>query len=83
VLGEMPNITIDLRETDFKTALKIMMAESGMGAFSELARKVGTKETTFRAAINNNAMRLVDFLKAAEAMGYTVVVKEGQQGSIR
>ncbi len=76
----MPQITIDLKETDSKTALKIMMAESGMASCSALARKVGKKETTFRSAINNNAIRLVDFLKAAEVMGYTVIVKEGQPG---
>jgi TPP-dependent trihydroxycyclohexane-1,2-dione (THcHDO) dehydratase len=79
VSGKMPRITIYLDETDFKTALKIMMAESGMASFSELARKVGTKETTFRSAINNNAIRLVDFIKAAEAMGYAVVIKDGRQ----
>lgn len=69
--------TIRLNETDIKTALKIMNAESGINSIAELAKKLDMNDTTLRSALNNGALRVVDFLKITELLGYTVdVVKK-------
>lgn len=67
---------IDLKETDLKTALKIMMAESGIDSWSELAKKIEMNPNTLRSAINNDAIRLKDFIKAADSMGFTIVLQQ-------
>ena len=66
---------IDLRDAGLKKALQVMMAESDVDTVADLARNLEIKETTFRSAINNNSMRLADFIKVAESMGYTLIVK--------
>ncbi|MDK8747562.1 hypothetical protein QP810_10030 [Streptococcus agalactiae] len=67
---------INLKETDIKKALRIMSSESGIDSLASLGRELGLKETTFRSSITNNSIRLKDFLKAAELMGYEVIVKK-------
>ena len=71
---------IDLQKTDLKTALKIMMAESGTNSLADLARNLNIKETTFRSAISNGSIRLLDFVEVAISMGYTVTVKDKSKG---
>lgn len=66
---------IVLNDTDLKRALKIMMAESDIDSMAALARKLSIKETTFRSAINNNSLRVVDLIKICELMGYEVIVR--------
>lgn len=34
------------------------------------------KETTLRSAVNNNAVRVADFIKVSEHMGYEIIVRE-------
>lgn len=71
----MANREIDLSTTDMKTALRIMMAESGVSGFAEVARALDMKETTLRSAVSRGALRLEDFRRVAEMLGYTVVVR--------
>jgi hypothetical protein len=71
----MSDRVIDLNKTSLKSALKIMMAEAGIDSLADVARKIDMKETTFRSAINNDALRLKDFLKAAKFLGYTVQIQ--------
>jgi predicted HTH domain antitoxin len=68
------NISINLNETEIKKALKIMMSEQGIDSMADIARALNIKETTFRSAISNNAIRLADFLKVAELLGYELIV---------
>ncbi|MBG9941765.1 helix-turn-helix domain-containing protein [Brevibacillus formosus] len=70
----MQKSVIDLSVTPVKTALRIMIAEASMGSMKELAERIGMKETTFRSAVNNGNIRLKDFLKVAQELGYSVVV---------
>ncbi|MGO4268264.1 helix-turn-helix domain-containing protein [Paenibacillus sp. TAF58] len=71
----MSNRVIDLSTTSVKSALKIMMAEKGIDSLADIARSLDVKETTFRSAINNESIRLTDFLKVAEYLGYTVIIQ--------
>lgn len=71
--------TIRLNDTDMKIALRIMIAESGVNSIAELAKKLEVNDTTLRSALNNGALRVADFLKITELLGYTVdVVKKGE-----
>lgn len=74
----MSSRVIDLSKTSLKAALKIMMAETGTDSLADIARNVDIKETTFRSAINNGSLRLNDFLKVAEFMGYTVIIQSSK-----
>lgn len=71
----MPKREIDLSTTDMKTALRIMMAEAGVSGFAEVARAMNMKETTLRSAVSREALRLEDFRRIAEMLGYTVVAR--------
>lgn len=67
---------IVLNEIDIKHAIKIMMAESNTESLAALARNIDVKETTFRSALNNNSLRVSDFTKISNLMGYEVIVRE-------
>lgn len=71
----MSNRNINLNKTDLRTTIRIMMAEAGTESMKEIAENLKINETTFRSSVNNDAMRLRDFLKVAESMGYEVIVR--------
>jgi DNA-directed RNA polymerase specialized sigma24 family protein len=68
--------TLVLNEMKLSQALRIMMAESNVQSFAEIARDLGMKETTFRSAISRDSIRLSDFLALADILGYEVMVKD-------
>ena len=65
---------IILSSTDLKTVLRVMMAESGTNSFATIARTLGIKESTFRSAIYTGSLRVEDFVRVAQSMGYKVMV---------
>ena len=67
---------IDLMDTDMKTALRIMMAETGTRSLADIARALDMKETTLRSAVAREALRLEDFKRLAAHLGYTVIVRK-------
>ena len=67
-----------INENDSKKALRVMLSESGLDSMAALGRELGYKETTFRSAVNNNAIRVKDFVKAADLMGFEVIIKKKQ-----
>lgn len=74
----MSNRLINLDNTPIKTAIRIMLAESDTRSLAAVARKLDLKETTLRSSINNNAIRLADFINIAKHLGYTVTVKSNE-----
>ncbi|MBC9783565.1 hypothetical protein H1S01_03435 [Heliobacterium chlorum] len=70
---------IVLGETDIKTTIRMMIAASGLTGLAELAREMGEKENTLRSAVNNGAIRLVDFQRAAEIMGFSVTIEQKEK----
>lgn len=70
---------IKLSNTEIDKVIKIMTAESGTKSLAALARELGIKETTFRSAIHNNSIRFVDFIDAAESMGFEVIAIKKEQ----
>jgi DNA-directed RNA polymerase specialized sigma24 family protein len=72
----MEKRTLVLNEMKLSHALRIMMAESNVQSFAEIARDLGMKETTFRSAISRDSIRLSDFLALADILGYQVIVKD-------
>jgi hypothetical protein len=68
-----------LEEKNIKQAVRIMMAEANVDTIASLARSLDVKETTLRSALNNNALRLKDFIKISDFMGYEVVIQKKEQ----
>lgn len=72
----MAEINLKLSEDEIKKAVLVMISESGVGSMASLGDKLGYKQTTFRSSITNNSIRLKDFIKAADIMGFEVIVKK-------
>lgn len=67
---------MNLSEYETKSVIQNMLRESGKESLASVAREIGLKETTFRSALNNDSIRIRDFLKVAELMGYEIIVKK-------
>lgn len=67
---------IDLNNTELKSAIRIMMAESNVSSFAQLAEKIDKKETTLRSAINNKSLKVTSLIEISQKMGYTVVIEK-------
>ncbi|PAD72862.1 hypothetical protein [Paenibacillus campinasensis] len=52
----------------------VMIADSGIKHRKALSEMAGIKPSTFHAAIKNESLRLVDFLRMAELLGYDVTI---------
>ena len=70
------NNYMNLSEYETKSVIQNMLRESGKESLASVAREIGLKETTFRSALNNDSIRIRDFLKVAELMGYEIIVKK-------
>ncbi len=70
-------IEIDMKDTDIKTAIRQMIAKSGVRSLASVARDMGINEATLRVAVNNGQIRVKDFLRIAELCGFQVVVRGG------
>jgi hypothetical protein len=68
--------SIDLNEIDLKLALRIMMSEAEVGTFKDLSKKIEMKETTFRSALGNDSLRLKDFQRIVDVLGYTMTLQK-------
>lgn len=71
---------INLSSHDAKTALRIMMAEQGVHSFAGIARALDVKETSLRSTITRGSIRLSDFMRIAEHLGYSVIVRGNTEG---
>jgi hypothetical protein len=74
----MEKFVLNLNEDDLKKSLRVMVSEAGLDSLAALGRELGYKETTFRSAVNNNSIRMKDFVKAADLMGFEVSVRKKQ-----
>ena len=74
-------IEIDLHSTDIAAAVRHMLAAAGIHSLAEVARQLGFKVTTLRAAVNTGQLRLKDFLHIAELCGFQVIVRNGDEKS--
>ncbi len=72
----MSELKMTLNDQELKRVLKVMLSGSSLSSLGELGKELGFKETTFRSAITNNSMRYRDFIQAAEAMGYDVIIQK-------
>lgn len=66
---------IVLNDVGIKRALKIMMAETDVNSFADLARLIDIKETTFRSALTKSSIRVEDFKRVAESLGYSLILR--------
>lgn len=73
---QMDEITIKLNEEELKKTLRIMISGSNLDSLAALGRELGYKETTFRTAVSKNSIRYHDFIRAADIMGYEVIVRK-------
>ncbi|TPG68683.1 hypothetical protein EEL31_09200 [Brevibacillus laterosporus] len=70
---------ISLLDTDTKSIIRILMAEKGYKSMKEISNAIGMKDTTFRSAIDNETIRLKDFIKAINSMGYELHITESDK----
>ena len=64
-----------LNEENLKRIIKVMMAESDVPSMALLAKKIGIKDTTFRSALNNNALRVKELIQLSDKLGYDITLK--------
>lgn len=69
-------MSLNLGENDIKKTLRVMVSESGLDSLAALGRELGYRETTFRSAVSNESIRLKDFVKAADLMGFEIIVRK-------
>lgn len=73
----MEKRTIILNQVeDIKKVIRIMMAESDINSMAELARNLDMKETTFRSAVSRGSLRISDFMKLSDMLGYEVILRD-------
>ncbi|MGG0793819.1 hypothetical protein ABE137_07410 [Brevibacillus laterosporus] len=70
---------INLSDSDIKGIIRILMAEKGYKSMREISNAIGMKDTTFRSAIDNQTIRLNDFIKAINSMGYDLYISESEK----
>lgn len=76
--------TINVADMNIKNAVKIMMEDSEYKTFKQLAEALDVPETTFRSALNNDALRLRDLMKIMNLLGYSMKIEKdpSQPGSL-
>ncbi len=50
------------------------MEESNIVTYKEIAERIDIKEYTFRSALHRDALRLKDFKRVVESLGYEIYV---------
>ncbi|MBG9776174.1 hypothetical protein [Brevibacillus laterosporus] len=70
---------ISLSDSDIKGIIRILMAEKSYKSMKEISNAIGMKDTTFRSAIDNETIRLKDFIKAINSMGYELHISESDE----
>ncbi|MGG1669935.1 hypothetical protein ACIFOE_04660 [Paenibacillus sp. NRS-1783] len=70
---------IKLDKEQISNIVGLMLASRGRTSKADLAREIGIKETTFRAALSNESLRFKDFLQIAETLGFEIVAKKKEQ----
>ncbi|MNW61352.1 hypothetical protein D3C74_394040 [compost metagenome] len=70
-------IKLDMEQVT--NAVRLMLASRGRSSVAGLAQDIGMKETTLRAAIKNSSLRLEDFVRIADTLGFTVSVKDREE----
>ena len=73
------NGSLVLNETNLKKIIKIMMAETDIASLATLAKEIGIKETTFRSALNNNALRVKELIEVSKKMDYEIIIRPVKQ----
>lgn len=61
---------------NIKNAVKIMMEDSEYKTLKQLAEALNVPETTFRSALNNDALRFRDLLKIMNLLGYSMKIEK-------
>lgn len=72
----MEKKSVNLTQMSLKNAIRVMMEDSGISTYKELAEKLEIKEYTFRSALHNDALRVRDLMKAAEVLGFEVTLTQ-------
>jgi hypothetical protein len=54
-------------------AVKLMLAQSQVKGKTALAKTIDITPSTFYSSIDRETIRLVDFIKAADALGFEIV----------
>lgn len=67
---------MELNNKDIKRIIGVMMAESGIESKAELAKRLGIKDVTFRAALNNGSLRFADFMRICELLSYKIEINK-------
>jgi hypothetical protein len=73
-------VSIDLSTTSIAQTLDIMIAQSDdINSKAALAKKLDMLPSTFHNQLSRNSLRLADFVKMAELLGFEVTVTKTTQ----
>ncbi|MEK5176925.1 hypothetical protein BLX88_25920 [Bacillus obstructivus] len=67
---------ISLNEVNIKTAVRLMMENTEYSQFQEVANALDIKKSTFQSALDNDALRVRDFLKVINLLGYEMKLEK-------
>lgn len=70
---------IDIEEVSLKTAIRVMMEGSQYQQFKEIAETLSIPKSTLQSALDNNALRVRDFTKIADLLGYKIVLEQKEK----
>ncbi|MDN4106428.1 MULTISPECIES: hypothetical protein [Paenibacillus] len=59
--------------------VKMMLASRGRSSIKGLADEIGMHENTFRSALNKGSLRLKDFVRIADVLGFNLSIKDGEE----
>ncbi len=68
--------TINIADMNIKNAVKIMMEGSEYKTLKQLAVALKINETTFRSALNNDALRFRELVKIMNLLGYSMKIEK-------
>ncbi|MED1489168.1 MULTISPECIES: hypothetical protein [Bacillus] len=75
----MKNISLD--EISLKNCLRLMMEGTDYKTFKQVAEALGIPKSTFQSALDNDYLRVRDFLKIADLLGYTIKLEKKESRS--
>jgi hypothetical protein len=67
------NVDFKLNECTVDEAVQLMLVQSPIKGKTALAKTIGITPSTFYSSIDRETIRLVDFIKVAEALGFDIV----------
>lgn len=67
---------INISEVSLKNVIRVMMEDTEYDQFQKVAAALDIKKSTLQSALDNNSLKVRDFLQIAELLGYKVKLEK-------